>query len=78
MDSDEDSPNYIPKGYDKKILWDGLEFINYVPVPHYQAPDYGPEIDSYIEALKQNGIPYKTMTDDQAIIINGFNEEFLV
>jgi dipeptidase E len=77
MDTHEDSPTYIPKGYEKKILWEGFEFINYVPVPHYKTPDYGLEIDEYIAKLDQNKLPYKAMTDDQAIIINGFKEEFL-
>jgi dipeptidase E len=77
MDTDEDSPNYIPEGYDKDILWDGLDFVNYVPVPHYKTPDYGDEIDRYIARLDKKGIPHKDMTDEQAIIINGDKEEFL-
>jgi dipeptidase E len=75
-DTDEDSPNFIPKEYHKDILWDGLDLINYVPVPHYQTPDYI-GIDEYIKNLEKDGILYKTMTDDQAIIINGDKEEFL-
>lgn len=70
MDSDEDSPNYITDGYTQDILWDGLGFVGYVPVPHYKTPDYGNEIDKYIESLEQNKIAYKTMTDNQAILIN--------
>jgi dipeptidase E len=77
MDTNEDSPNYTPQGYAKNVLWDGLNFVNYVPVPHYKSGDYTVEIDEYVENLQKEKIPYKTMTDDQAIIINGFNEEFL-
>lgn len=75
-EENEDSPNYIPEGYGKKVLWDGLDFVNYVPVPHYNSPGYI-GIDEYIDNLKKKGIPYKTMTDDQAIIVNGDKEEFL-
>lgn len=77
MDTDEDSPNYIAAGYDKEILWDGLDLVNYVPVPHYKTPDYGPEIDEYIAKLDKADLLHKDMTDDQAILINGGKEEFL-
>jgi dipeptidase E len=77
MDNDEDSPDYIPQGYSKKIIWSGLDLVSYVPVPHYKTPDYGAEIDKYIEHLDKASIPHKEMTDEQAIIINGDKEEFL-
>jgi len=76
-EEDEDSPFYVPEPYEKEVLWDGLDFIAYVPVPHYQSPGYI-GIDEYIANLRKDKIPYKTMTDAQAIIINGFKEEFLV
>lgn len=76
LDTDEDSPNYIPEGYDKEVIWEGLDFITYVPVPHYQTSDYI-GIYEYVSKLDKEGIPYKTMTDDQAILINGDKEEFL-
>jgi dipeptidase E len=76
VDTDEDSPNYIPEGYDKEVIWEGLNFVDYVPVPHYQTPGYI-GIDDFIKNLEKEKIPYKTMTDDQAILINGDKEEFL-
>ncbi|MGH7156838.1 MAG: Type 1 glutamine amidotransferase-like domain-containing protein [Candidatus Saccharimonadales bacterium] len=75
-EENEDSPNYIPESYDKEVIWEGLNLVNYVPVPHYKTSDYI-GIDEYIKNLEKEKIPYKTMTDDQAIIIDGFNEEFL-
>jgi|SRR5579862_4733217 len=75
-EEDEDSPNYVPDGYEKEVSWDGLGFINYVPVPHYKTLDYI-GIDQYVKNLKNDKIPLQTMTDDQAIIINGDKEEFL-
>jgi dipeptidase E len=77
MNEDDHNPNYIAEGYQEDIIWEGLDLINYVPVPHYIDPDYGSEIDKYIKRLDQNSIPHKEMTNDQAIIINGYNEEFL-
>jgi dipeptidase E len=77
MDTDEDSPSYIPDAYQKDVIWDGLDLITYVPVPHYKTPDYGAEIDAYIANLDKAGIPHKDMTDEQAIMISGGKEEFL-
>lgn len=77
MEGDEDNPNFVTEEYEKEILWDGLHFIDYVPVPHHRAPDYGLEIDSYIHRLDGASIPHKEITDNQAIVINGFKEEFL-
>lgn len=76
VDTDEDSPNYIPEGYDREVIWEGLGLISYVPVPHFQTLGYI-GIDDYIKNLDKENIPYRTMTDDQAIVINGDKEEFL-
>ncbi|MDB5160651.1 MAG: hypothetical protein JWO96_31 [Candidatus Saccharibacteria bacterium] len=77
MDSDEDSPDYVAEGYKKEVIWDGLGFTDYMPVPHYQSEEYGPETQSYIQRLDQAVIKHKEMTDDQAILINNSKEEFL-
>jgi dipeptidase E len=77
LETDEDSPDHIPEGYDKEVIWEGLGFMAYVPVPHHKALDYGDGIDKYIEQLDKYSIPHKEMTDDQVIIINGGKEEFL-
>lgn len=74
---DEDNPNFIAEGYNKKVIWEGLNFINYVPVPHYQSVDYGDFMDEYVKYLEQQGWPYKTMREEQAIVINDDQEEFL-
>lgn len=72
----EDSQHYAPQPYSKEVIWEGLELIDYVPVPHYQSPGYI-GIDEYIKKLEKDKIPYKKMTDNQAIIISGGKEEFL-
>jgi dipeptidase E len=72
----EDSQYFAPKPYKKEIIWEGLNLVNFVPVPHFNSPGYI-GIDEYIENLKKDKIDYKKMTDDQAIIINDDKEEFL-
>lgn len=75
--SAEDSPYFRAEGYEEEVIWEGLRYITYVPAPHYQNTNYGPVIEKYINDLDRLKIAYKTMTDDQAIIINGAKEEFL-
>lgn len=77
MEDTSDSPDFVPKGYNKKIIWEGLDYINYVPVPHYKDEDYGPAIDRYLEYLNSRLIPYKVMTNDQVIVVDGTKMEFL-
>lgn len=73
----EDSAAFISPGYRKEIIWEGLDFIAFVPVPHYKARGYRKEVDRYLKLLERNSIPHKAMTDNQAILINGAHEEFL-
>jgi dipeptidase E len=75
-EEDEDSPAYVPDGYEKQTVWEGLQLVDYVPVPHHNSPGYI-GIEEYIKNLDKEKIPYKTMTDAQAILINGDKEEFL-
>jgi dipeptidase E len=76
IDTDEDSPNYIPSGYDKEVIWTGLGIVDFVPVPHYQTSGYI-GIDDYVKNLDRENIPYKKMTDEQAIMISGDKTEIL-
>lgn len=73
---EEDRETITPEGYNSKVIWDGLNLISYVPVPHYGSAGFD-GIDQYINKLEKKGIPNKRMTDDQAIIISGFSEELL-
>jgi len=77
MDSDEDSPKYIPAGYEAGIIWEGLSLVDYVPVPHYKSGDYGAEIDKYIAKLDKHSIAHRDLTDEQAILVDGKTETFL-
>lgn len=77
MDTDEDSPSFVPDGYRKETIWDGLDLVDYVPVPHYQSGEYTAEIQHYIDRLDADRIAHKEMTDDQAIVIDGDKREFL-
>ena len=73
----EDDPRYIPKGYEEEIIWEGLGLIDYVAVPHYKTPGLVESIDGYVSYLEKHKIDFKTMTEDQAILIDGDKVEFL-
>lgn len=77
MEGDADSPNFLPAGYSKEVIWEGLNLIDYVPVPHCASEDYGDEVARIIKHLDQDSIPHKDMTDDQVVIVNGSKTEFL-
>lgn len=72
-----DDPDLIPQGYKNEIIWDGLDFVSFHIVPHYKSDWWGIEADKMIEDLKKDNLPYKTIEDGQAILINGDKEEFL-
>jgi dipeptidase E len=70
-----DDPGDVPKNYKKDAIWDGLNLISYHVVPHYESTWEGAQ-DMIRELQKQN-LEYKTLTDSQALIINGDKEELL-
>jgi dipeptidase E len=70
-----DDPTIIPKSYKAKVIQEGLGLTDYYIVPHYKSAMTG--IEGMIEALEELSLPYKTLTDEQVIIIDGDKEEFL-
>lgn len=70
-----DDPNDVPKGYEKKIIKGGLELVPFHIVPHYRSAWFGAY--DMAKALKKNNLSYKTLTDDQAIIVDGDKVEIL-
>lgn len=70
-----DEPDIIPRGYKDEVINQGLGFVPYHIVPHYNSVWEGAK--DMIAALKKEKLIYKTLTDDQAILINGKDEEFL-
>lgn len=74
-----DDPNEISEGYDKEIVWEGLDLINFAIAVHYDSDH--PEsdmMDQEIEFYKTNSIPYKTLRDGEVIIINGGSFEKVI
>lgn len=67
-----DDPDDVPPGYDEMIIWDGLDVLPYAIAPHYQSDH--PEstaIESLVAHYTEQQVPFKTLRDGQAIVING-------
>lgn len=71
-----DDPNIVPEGYDKEIIWNGLNLIDFSLAVHYQSDhDESSLTDKEIEYYKENSISYKTLRDGQVLIINGDEDQ---
>lgn len=66
-----DNPNTVPDGYDQEIIWEGLNIIDFSMAVHYQSEHSESKLtDLEIEYYKANHIPYRTLRDGEALIIN--------
>ncbi|MEM6683625.1 MAG: Type 1 glutamine amidotransferase-like domain-containing protein [Pseudomonadota bacterium] len=67
-----DDPHVVPGGYPKATIWQGLSLLPFSIVVHYRSDH--PESDAVEEELRyyeQHGIPYKTIRDGEALVIDG-------
>lgn len=66
-----DDPNIIPQGYNPKIIWSGLNIVDFSLVPHYQSDH--PEskmVEKTVEYFIKHKISFKTLRDGEVIIRN--------
>jgi dipeptidase E len=63
-------PLDTPYDEQKEILWDGLGFVDFHFMPHWDSnhPESA-DIDKEIAYCKENNIPYKAIRDGEVIII---------
>lgn len=68
-----DDPNLVPEGYKPDIIWDGIGFIDYSVAPHYRSnhPE-SPSIEKVVNYFIEHKMPFKTLHDGEAIVINRF------
>lgn len=73
-----DPKDEISEGYEQAVVWEGLGVLNYAIAPHYKSdhPESA-DIDKCVEYFKENGMPYKTLRDGEAIVINGMDERVI-
>ena len=65
-----DNPDDKPYKKLQETIWEGLNFLEYMILPHYDSDHPESEdIDKEVEYCKQNNIPFKTLRDGEVIII---------
>lgn len=71
-----DKPELVQEVYGKETLWDGLNLLPYAVVSHYRSDNpESPNTESMVEFFKEEGIPYKALSDGQVLIVDGKKEE---
>ncbi len=69
-----DDVKYVKEIYNTEPVWEGLGILPYSIAPHYNSKHPETElIDKVVEYFIAENIPYKTLKDGDAIIINGSN-----
>jgi len=66
-------PAAVTRAYGAPPVWDGLALLTEAFVPHYRSPGH-PEtaaIERVVARYRADGIPYRTLRDGQALLING-------
>lgn len=73
-----DPKDDVSEGYDKTVIWDGLGILDYAIAPHYKSghPESA-DIEKCVDYFKENNIPYKTLRDGEAIVVNGKEEKIV-
>ena len=75
---DRPQPDVVPKNYPiKQTIWEGLNLVPFMIVPHCGSDWFGKEADKSIKYFKKHKIPYKPLEDGQVIVIDGKKTEFL-
>lgn len=65
-----DDPTVKPYGDDTETIFEGLNIIDYSIVPHYQSNHPESEkMETVVEYMKKNEIPFKTLKDGEVIVI---------
>lgn len=65
-----DNPPLAPEGYDPDIVWDGLNLVDFVIVPHVWS--IHPETlgaNRAVRWLKREGLPFKAIRDGEVIVV---------
>lgn len=75
---DRPKPDAVPDDYPiRKTLWEGLDIISFMIVPHCNSDWFGKEADKSIAYLKKHNVQYRPLEDGQVIIVNGDKVELL-
>lgn len=66
-----DEPNKVPDGYNAEVIWDGIGLIDFAFCPHYMSNHPESEaVNSEVEYYKRHGVEYRTLHDEEVIIMD--------
>ena len=71
-------PAEIPPGYDSAVVWDGLRLLPFSLVVHFESDH--PEsavVGEEVEFYERNQMPYRTLRDGEALVIDGMRNEIV-
>ncbi len=66
-----DSPNDVPDGYPKEVIWEGLGLIDFAFAPHYRSNHPESEaVEDEVAYYEERGIKFRALHDGEAILID--------
>ncbi|HYF31245.1 MAG TPA: Type 1 glutamine amidotransferase-like domain-containing protein [Chitinophagaceae bacterium] len=67
-----DDPHTVPEGYDATVIWEGLNLVPYVIVPHYRSilPESA-KVERLLQHYVDRNISFKPLRDEEAVVVNG-------
>jgi|SRR5579871_93823 len=73
-----DDPNDVPAGYDADIIWEGLGLIPFAVAVHFKSDHAeSAQVDREVAFYQANGIPYRTLRDGEALVIDAQGERIV-
>lgn len=75
--SEEDRPNIVPKGYNAKVIWQGLNLVPFYIVPHFGSEVHGDSPQKLAYYYKHKNFQHYLLKDGQAVAVNGNKTELL-
>jgi dipeptidase E len=67
-----DDKDAVPEGYDKAVVWSGLNFVGRSIAPHYRSDHYESEaIEKTVEYFEEHNINFWALRDGEAIVVQG-------
>jgi dipeptidase E len=71
-----DDPNEVPAGYPMDTVWDGLGLIPFAIAVHFKSGHRESDlVDRTVAFYRANRIPYRTLRDGEALVIDGDSEK---
>jgi dipeptidase E len=73
-----DDPHDVAARYDADTVWDGLGLIPYPVAVHFKSDHPESElVDREVAFYQANRIPYRTLLDGEALVIDGQTERIV-